>query len=247
MIGRGSSKRRTTIALLLTVLLLASDVLFFCTAQSSSNTTAPNNSTTSSSSSSYEVYIDGIFINDVITKTDDIAVIHTDRQFDIIAKLVWSNDYYDSNSSNEIEWVAYVNDARVDGGILPLVEHYSLPATLFAGSAALDGGGRYDIKVVVELDAIAAEFTREYICFDARHSLWPLVIIIIFAITTGMVSVFVCLFVCCCMIMIYTSFCYIILLFFLYYCPGIHCIIWCKSNIYNMPPPFLLCNLPFDE
>jgi hypothetical protein len=41
------------------------------------------------------------------------------------------------------------------------------------------------------LDAVTAEYTREYQCFDAGHSLWPLVIIIIFAITTGMVSVFV--------------------------------------------------------
>lgn len=193
MIGRGSSKRRATIALRLTVLLLASDVLFFCTAQSS-NTTAPNTSTTSSpSSSSYEVNIDGIFINDVRTKTDDIAVIHTNKQFDIIAKLVWSNDYYDSNSSNEIEWVVYVNDVRGGGGVLPLVEHYSLPATLYAGSATLTSGGKYDIKVVIKLDTITTEFTREYQCFAAGHSLWPLVIIILFAITTGMVSAFVCL------------------------------------------------------
>ena len=126
-----------------------------------------------------------------MTKTDDIAVIHTNRRFDIIAKLVWSNDHYDVNSSNEIEWVVYVNDAREGGGVLPLVEHYSLPATLYAGSAALDEGGKYDIKVVIKLDAVTAEYTREYQCFDAGHSLWPLVIIIIFAITTGMVSVFV--------------------------------------------------------
>jgi hypothetical protein len=123
-----SSKRQTTIALLTVLLLTATtDILFFCTAQSNNNTTTLNNNNSdttpsSSSSSSYEVSIDGIFINDVITKSDDIAVIHTNKQFNIIAKLVWSSDYYDINSNNEILWTMYVNNVQQDNGVLPLVE-----------------------------------------------------------------------------------------------------------------------------
>jgi hypothetical protein len=116
-----SSKRRTTIALLTILLLTATDILFFCTAQSNNNTTSNNNNNTTTSSS-YEVSIDGIFINDVITKIDDIAAIHTNKQFDIIAKLVWSSDYYDINSNNEIQWTMYVNNVAQDNGVLPLVE-----------------------------------------------------------------------------------------------------------------------------
>jgi hypothetical protein len=117
-----SSKRRTTIALLTILLLTATDILFFCTAQSNNTTTSNNNNNTTPSSSSYEVSIDGIFINDVITKIDDIAAIHTNKQFDIIAKLVWSSDYYDINSNNEIQWTMYVNNVAQDNGVLPLVE-----------------------------------------------------------------------------------------------------------------------------
>jgi hypothetical protein len=117
-----SSKRRTTITLLTVLLLTATDILFFCAAQSNNNTTSNNNNNTTPSSSSYEVSIDGIFINDVITQTDDIAAIHTNKQFDIVAKLVWSSDYYDINSNNEILWTMYVNEVQQDSSVLPLVE-----------------------------------------------------------------------------------------------------------------------------
>lgn len=173
----------SVVATLISVLLVTTD----CTAQS-------NNTTTTSPPSSYEVLIDGIFINDVVTKTDDIAVIHTNKQFDIVAKLVWSSDYYDIKSNNEINWVMYVNNVEGGSGVLPLVEHYSLPATLAAGSAILTSSGKNNIKVVIKLDSITNEYTRDYQSFPAGHSLWPLVIIIIFAITTRVSHFF--LFVC---------------------------------------------------
>ena len=75
------------------------------------------------------------------------------------------------------------------------LQHYSLPATLAAGSATLTNAGTYNIKVVIQLDTtITTEYTRSYQCYYAYHSLWPLVIIITFAITTGIVRIFFVIF-----------------------------------------------------
>lgn len=141
-----------------------------------------------SSSSSYEVIVDGIIVNDVATGIKNIATIHNDRPIDVVATLVWATDFYDVSSSNEISWELYVNDVVEGSGVLPLVEHYSLPATLAAGSITLQSTGTFIIKIAIKLDTVTSENSREYQCFTAAASLWPLVIIVFIASTTGMVE-----------------------------------------------------------
>jgi hypothetical protein len=77
--------------------------------------------------SSYAVSVDGISVADVATGMRDIAAIHIDRPFNVIANLKWEDDFYDVASTNQISWEMYVNDVVEATGVLDLVEVRSLP------------------------------------------------------------------------------------------------------------------------
>jgi hypothetical protein len=60
--------------------------------------------------------------------------------------------------------------------------------TLDAGRTSLPSTGTYNIKVAINLDTISSESDRDYESFAAAASLGPLMVVIFFAATTGMVS-----------------------------------------------------------
>jgi hypothetical protein len=138
--------------------------------------------------SEYKVSVSGITLTDVDTKTSDIVSIHNGRPFEVIANLEWEEQVYDAGSSNTLHWVMTVDGAVEGEGSVDLRDSRALPSQIDAGTASVDSSGTHSISVKITLDSLTNEGDRDYESFAAGASFVPLVIVILVAATTHMVS-----------------------------------------------------------
>eukprot|EP00571_Detonula_confervacea_P007203 CAMPEP_0172328688 /NCGR_PEP_ID=MMETSP1058-20130122/60477_1 /TAXON_ID=83371 /ORGANISM="Detonula confervacea, Strain CCMP 353" /LENGTH=1233 /DNA_ID=CAMNT_0013045815 /DNA_START=448 /DNA_END=4149 /DNA_ORIENTATION=- len=136
----------------------------------------------------YEVSVKSVSITDDATGITDIASIHNGRPFNVIANLHWEEQIYDVNSTNKLLWEMSVGGIVEEKGVVDLSENRALPVTLNAGQASIEKSGTYNIKVKIRLDTIANENDRDYESFAAGASFVPLVMVLLFTVTTKMVE-----------------------------------------------------------
>lgn len=136
----------------------------------------------------YEVEIDSLSLTDVATGVKDIATIHNNRPFNVIATLKWNQEIYNLDSSNSLEWVLFVDGVYQSDGTVDLNEHRALPTTLEAGTATVYNSGSHNIAVKIKVDDMKNENERDYESFASGASFVPLLMVMIFAATTHMVE-----------------------------------------------------------
>ena len=68
------------------------------------------------------------------------------------------------------------------------IQNRALPAQINAGQSTIDKSGKYNIQVRIKLDTLTQGNSRDYESFAAGASFVPLIIVILFAATTRMVS-----------------------------------------------------------
>ncbi|KAL7452746.1 hypothetical protein ACHAWC_004463 [Mediolabrus comicus] len=136
----------------------------------------------------YEVEIDSLSLTDVATGAKDIATIHNNRPFNVIATLKWNQEIYNLDSSNSLEWVLFVDGVYQSDGTVDLNEHRALPTTLEAGTATVYNSGSHNIAVKIKVDDMKNENERDYESFASGASFVPLLMVMIFAATTHMVE-----------------------------------------------------------
>ena len=73
-------------------------------------------------------------------------------------------------------------------GTVDLNEARSLPTALDVGLSSVERSGSHTIEVKVTVDDVDAENVREYQSFSAGSSFVPLILVLLFASTTQMVS-----------------------------------------------------------
>jgi len=69
------------------------------------------------------------------------------------------------------------------------IQNRALPTQINAGQSTIDKSGKYNIQVRIKLDTLTQGNSRDYESFAAGASFVPLIIVILFAATTNMVSI----------------------------------------------------------
>jgi len=145
-------------------------------------------STSSNLQGGYDVEADYLYINDVASQIPDIATIHNGRTFEVIQGLVWSEQEFVSNSTNVLLWTMFVDGNEQASGEIDLSASRALPSEINAGTASVSNSGTHTIEVVVSVDDIESGASRDYQSFNKGASFAPLVVVLVFAVTTHMVE-----------------------------------------------------------
>ena len=130
-------------------------------------------------------YID---INDVASEIPDIATIHNSRVFEVIQGLTWNEQVFVLNSTNTLIWTMFVDGVQQATGTVDLNDSRQLPSEINAGNATVSSTGTHTIEVVVVLDDVETIGSRQYQSFNKGASFAPLVVVLVFAMTTHMVE-----------------------------------------------------------
>lgn len=144
--------------------------------------------TAQESTKSYQVNVKSIQLNDLETSTPDIAVIHNNVDFEVVAGLTWAEDIYVESSTNELTYEMTVDGKLHGAGVIDLNESRALPTIISCGSAVVDTSGSHTIGVTVKIDESTSSNEEEYQSFVAGVSFIPLIIILLFAATTHKVE-----------------------------------------------------------
>ena len=127
-------------------------------------------------------------INDVASEIPDIATIHNGRVFEVIQGLTWNEQVFVLNSTNTLIWTMFVDGKQQATGTVDLNDSRQLPSEINAGNATVSSSGTHTIEVVVVLDDVETIGSRQYQSFNKGVSFAPLVVVLVFAMTTHMVE-----------------------------------------------------------
>ena len=72
--------------------------------------------------------------------------------------------------------------------VVTRIQNRALPTQINAGQSTIDKSGKYNIQVRIKLDTLTQGNSRDYESFAAGASFVPLIMVILFAATTNMVS-----------------------------------------------------------
>lgn len=127
-------------------------------------------------------------INDIASEIPDIATIHNDRVFEVVQGLAWDEQAFVPSSTNLLLWTMFVDGKERASGQVDLRASRVLPSEINAGNATVSNSGTHTIEVVVNLDDIETAGSRNYQSFGMGASFAPLVVVLLFAMTTHMVE-----------------------------------------------------------
>lgn len=139
---------------------------------------------------SYEMSIASISLTDIETEIPDIVAIHNDKPFEVYANIEWADEIYVESSSNTFSYEMTVDGKVQSTGTVDLNASRALPKALPVGSSSVSQSGTHVIGVKISLDGVVKEDQKDYQSFGKGASFVPLLMVILFASTTQMVSAY---------------------------------------------------------
>lgn len=130
-----------------------------------------------------------ILLTDVATSISPIETLFVNQDAAVTADgLEWAQS--GSNSLGALlTYETFVDGVMVASGELNLDEvGRELPSSVDCGTIRVPSGGRYLVEVILTVDGSQASTSGEYEAYGAGVSILPLVVILILAVTTNMVS-----------------------------------------------------------
>ena len=113
---------------------------------------------------------------------------YPDVQFEVFANLVWAAEIFVDDSSNVLNYEMFIDGKVENSGFVDLNAERELPSSISCGFGTMDTSGKHVVSVKVTVDAFETESERDYQSFASGASFVPLVIILLLAGTTHMVS-----------------------------------------------------------
>ena len=142
----------------------------------------------STNAAAYDTNVDSITLNDVETGIEDIVALHNGKTFAVVANLAWAEDIFVPESSNTLKWEMAVDGIVRESGTVNLTESRSLPVSIDAGTSVVTSSGTHTIGVSISLDGKESGMERNYQSFSPGASFVPLIVVLLLASTTQMVS-----------------------------------------------------------
>jgi hypothetical protein len=163
----------------------------------------------------YEVEVTEIALFDVDTQIPDIVAVHngecslikickrpcpfiniyscvmcyqTGALFNVSASLEWAENIIVEGSSNTLTYETTIDGEVIDTGSIDLNASRDLPTTIECGQGTMDASGKHTVSVKVTIDDSSSENSRDYQSFAAGVSFIPLILVLVIAGTTHMVS-----------------------------------------------------------
>jgi hypothetical protein len=143
------------------------------------------------SPSSPQVFFD---LTDVETGISNIKALFIEELTNITVRgISWVpndiNNKTNHHHPNEIVWTTYVNGIEVDSGSFSLVGvRRELPTQLATGSFEVERRGMHNITVRLVVDDSELIITEEYNSYNMALSILPLIVVLLLAIFTNIVS-----------------------------------------------------------
>ena len=113
---------------------------------------------------------------------------YPDAQFEVLANLVWAAEIFVDDSSNVLNYEMFIDGKVENSGFVDLNAERELPSSISCGFGTMDTSGKHVVSVKVTVDAFETESERDYQSFASGASFVPLVIVLLLASTTHMVS-----------------------------------------------------------
>lgn len=140
----------------------------------------------------YEISDPGyLVLDDVATGIPSIVTIFTNEEFNVTVEgIAWAPVETANNqtSSDILFWTTTINGAVAGRGNISLLDYGSiLPSSIEAGTYLINKKGTATIVVTFSLDDVDTEASGSYQVFAAGLSIMPLVVVLVFALTTRMV------------------------------------------------------------
>lgn len=110
-------------------------------------------------------------------------------QFEVFADLAWAQDIYVDGSSNLLNYEMTIDGNVVSNGSVDLNDSRDLPTTISCGYGTMDTSGTHVVGVKVTVDDSTSSSERDYQSFAAGASFVPLIVVLVVAATTHMVSI----------------------------------------------------------
>jgi hypothetical protein len=115
-------------------------------------------------------------------------VFSTGLQFEVFANLAWVSDIFVDGSSNTLTYETTIDGAVIATGSVDLNAARDLPTSISCGFGSMDASGKHTVGVKVTVDDFSSENSRDYQSFAAGASFVPLILVLVIAGTTHMVS-----------------------------------------------------------
>ena len=109
-------------------------------------------------------------------------------QFEVFAHLKWADQIFVEGSSNLLNYEMLIDGNVENTGSVDLNAERELPEKISCGFGTMDTTGKHVVSVKVTIDAFESESDRDYQSFASGASFVPLIIVLLLAGTTHMVS-----------------------------------------------------------
>ena len=131
-----------------------------------------------------------IVLTDEATSITDIVTIFTDESVLVtVDGIEWNATGSVEGSDNLLRFETLVDGETQASGSISLEDvSRELPTSIDAGAIKVDKGGRYTIEVILSVDSSEESTSESYEAYAAGVAIIPLIMVLVFAITTQMVS-----------------------------------------------------------
>jgi hypothetical protein len=153
----------------------------------------------------YEVVDAGnIILTDVETQISPIVTLFLDEPVDVtVDGIGWASNTNTTDGETSLTYETFVNGKIQASGTFDLSDvGRELPGSIPAGQVKVSSNGRHYIEVKLTLDGKTESTSDSYVAYKAGVSIFPLIVVLLFAVTTRMVefSLFSAIFVGACMV-----------------------------------------------
>jgi hypothetical protein len=131
-----------------------------------------------------------LVLTDVATSIKDVVTLFTNEEVLVTADgIEWDETGAVDGSDNLLFFETLVNGKVQATGNVSLADvGRELPESIDAGTIKVEKGGRYTIEVVLTVDAVEASTSNSFEAYAAGVAIIPLLVVLLFAVTTHMVS-----------------------------------------------------------
>ena len=134
--------------------------------------------------------IGSMILTDVATEISPVFTLFVDQGVIVeVTELAWEGKENPADSDDLVFYKTMVDGVQQASGSVSLNETgRELPSSIEVGTVKVDKGGRYTIEVVLTLDGEEVSTSMELEAYGSGVSVFPLVVILLLAMVTGMVS-----------------------------------------------------------
>jgi hypothetical protein len=131
-----------------------------------------------------------LVLTDVSTSITDVVTLFTNEELLVTADgIEWEQTGAINGSDNLLFFETLVNGkVQATGNVSLANVGRELPGSIDAGTIKVEKGGRYTIEVVLTLDESEASTSNSFEAYAAGVAIIPLLVVLLFAVTTHMVS-----------------------------------------------------------